>query len=271
MTSVAVTGASGMLGKRVVSALIRRGYETAGFSRESLDITNRSHLAKLSDYDVVINCAGVREGTQYSHVMVDANAYGPHLLAHIFRRKIIHVSTDCVFGGMQSHKKMVAHQPDPTMLYGRTKLAGESPLWHVVNVRTSFIGFEHGLLKWLIGSSGMEVSAFTSTSWSGSDVWTVADALVDLVERDCKNVEHLATEEEISKAQLLRGIVNELKLDVRLVDCAMPVIYRALRPTITLAPVNYERLRDEYRSLSSNTSGSVPREHPVATGSSSVS
>lgn len=262
MKEVAVTGASGMLGKAVCGALAKSGYTWCRFERAELDITNRKHVDKLRGFDAVINCAGVREGPDT--VMVDVNAFGPHVLARNFDGRIIHVSTDCVFYGALRTKHAVGDPANPTTLYGRSKLAGESFRPGVVNVRTSFIGFDHGLLRWLINSQGHEVPAYTHTGWSGSDVWTVAEALVSLVEATgLRNVEHLATEDEISKARLLDKLRLELDLDVKLKSTELPVIYRALRPTIVLPPVNYERLRHEFERIGSNPGGSVSREREV--------
>ena len=53
-----VTGAAGMLGQDVVSAIARQGDTVVAADREDLDITDRAAVDRHVDgYDVVVNCA----------------------------------------------------------------------------------------------------------------------------------------------------------------------------------------------------------------------
>ncbi|CAL8972124.1 dTDP-4-dehydrorhamnose reductase [Cellulomonas sp. T2.31MG-18] len=129
-----VVGAAGMLGRDMVAAASGAGYSVRGVDRETVDITDpRSVDATLQadGYDVVVNCAAwtavdAAESEEASAFAV--NAVGPALLARAARRtgsRLVHVSTDYVFGGDAASPYAEATPPSPRGAYGRTKAAGE--------------------------------------------------------------------------------------------------------------------------------------------------
>ena len=227
-----------MLGKRVVEETRRRGHTVAvpmtrfGDKFESLN---------FSGADVIINCAGsisLKEPTPVE--MIEANAIGPWQLADAAREwdcRLIHMSTDCVFGGERARQLTSNTTPDPVDLYGRSKLAGETWGENVLVVRGSFIGPDHGFFHWVL-STKSPIQAWTKAYWNGGSVNVMAKALVDLAEGNMIGIVHVAASESVSKAWMVEYILTQLDVDITTVNLIdTPAIWRALEPDIVLQPV----------------------------------
>lgn len=267
---IAVTGAEGMLGRAVVEEAMARGHDVLPFGRE-LDITHgvAVHQQLRHRYaDVLINCAGVippapgkerigltQVGLDYRMVM--SNAVGPEVLADVaasLRLPFVHISTDCVFHGgrrplaSELGGYTIDEWPDARDLYGRSKMVGETGViraWkrgEAAIVRTSFIGFQHGLLRWLIDNDRGKVDGYAQAWWSGGTVWIVASRLIDLCEQwpaDIieEGIVHLATRDWTSKLGLLLDCSSALGLDLRVRPINQPSINHVLAPTWELPPL----------------------------------
>src|SRR3990167_5656427 len=90
-----VTGAGGMLGKRVAAAAWTAGHTVAATTHwqcplDDLGIILR-HIQNFQP-DAIINCAGALPGARPLDMVV-ANALGPHNLAYAGVR-LVHMSTD---------------------------------------------------------------------------------------------------------------------------------------------------------------------------------
>ncbi|MCS5716637.1 dTDP-4-dehydrorhamnose reductase [Herbiconiux sp. CPCC 205763] len=154
MTRYLITGAAGMLGHDLVSAL--SGRDVVALSRSELDITDAAAVASaVAGIDVVFNCA--------AYTAVDAaetdeetarlvNAVGPATLAEATAAtgaKLIQISTDYVFQGSATSPYPEDEPRDPLNAYGRTKAGGEeavlglNPAGGYV-VRTAWLYGQHG-------------------------------------------------------------------------------------------------------------------------------
>lgn len=263
---IAVLGSGGMLGKAILNACAIQNVACWPYEHNDFDIADASTYATFDDCDVVINCVGVipnRFSGAPSGVMVAANALGPHVLAAVCGKPIIHVSTDCVFSGIYDEPYPITFNPDPIDLYGRTKLVGEVKADNVLNVRTSFIGFDHGLLHWLCSFSDYStLDGWEYAWWSGSTVWAVAAELVKLAGNfPGGGIAHLATAQPVSKLNVLLYLKAVLDLKVQIRPVMRPIIDRSLEPTIILPDLMNEEVRKDlvgrYQRL--YTSGAVPR------------
>src|SRR4051794_3789313 len=99
---VLVTGAGGMLGRDVVSALT--GVEVTAVTRSDLDITDATAVAAaVPGHDVVVNTAAwtdVDAAEEHEDDATKVNGLGPQLLAAACAASdawLVHVSTDYVF------------------------------------------------------------------------------------------------------------------------------------------------------------------------------
>jgi len=180
---VLILGASGMIGStmaRVVSE--NTHYKVHGIGRRDItqqdlkpsityhqceDLTHeqslKSWLNELNP-DVIINCLGLtkhyKEGNEPLHA-IRANALFPHMLAKHARdikARVIHVSTDCVFDGIDGFYDE-SFLPNAKDVYGRSKALGELDNLSDVTLRTSTIGHELGshvgLLEWFLSKKKM--------------------------------------------------------------------------------------------------------------------
>lgn len=249
MVRIVVLGAAGMLGREVCHAASEAGHYVFPRDRQECDVTSPVDVQRtLADAaaDVVINCAGVVPGAGDDMRMIDVNAYGAQVVALrayvLGYRHVVNVSTDCVFASRWTLRG--AEEPgDATSPYGMTKLAGESTLPNVTNVRCSFVGTgKHGLLNDLLraNADGKEsYPGWTETRWNGSTATAVARAIVDVAARAPERYVHLAGSQVVSKHELLMMLRDALGLRIRIarVRAPDPPVYRVLYPTFVLPPL----------------------------------
>ena len=167
--------------------------------------------------DVVINCVGVikqRPDVQDAVHTVTLNALLPHVLAETCAQvgsRLIHVSTDCVFSGRRGGY-VETDLPDPTDLYGRSKLLGEVTTGAALTLRTSIIGHElttsRSLVDWFLAQRG-RVRGFTRAIYSGVTTVEFARLLrtVILPNRQLTGLHHVAAR-PISKYELLQLVAE---------------------------------------------------------------
>jgi dTDP-4-dehydrorhamnose reductase len=195
-----VTGAHGMLGTAFVALARDRGHQVQAPTRVELDIVDAGAveaLARASDPDVIVNCAGwtdVDGAEAAPEAAVAVNGDGAGNLARAAAAldvTMVHVSTDYVFSGDANRPYVESDPPAPKSAYGRSKLAGEHQVLaasagHVV-VRTSWLfgaggrNFVDTMLT--LGAEREEVSVVDDQV--GSPTWTghLAPALLELAGR----------------------------------------------------------------------------------------
>lgn len=138
---ILITGANGMLAKAVRERFKEHELiltDVVG-TELSLDITN---LKEVEEFvynvkpDVIINCAAytaVDKAEEEEDLARKINADGPRNLAIAANKnncKLVHISTDYVFGGELSLEEIYKEDDPkaPVTAYGRTKLAGEEAI-----------------------------------------------------------------------------------------------------------------------------------------------
>lgn len=125
--------------------------------------------------DIIINCIGIIKQVPAVNdhlTAININAQLPHRLALVCSAagvRMIHISTDCIFDGVKGNYSE-NETPNPTDLYGITKLLGEVNDPHCLILRTSIIGHElrgkYGLIEWFLAQKG-KVKGFTNVVYSG--------------------------------------------------------------------------------------------------------
>jgi dTDP-4-dehydrorhamnose reductase len=146
---VLILGAGGQLG-RLVAKISPVQTKVSAYSSSVCDITDRKQLQQvlqLSNPDLVINCAAYTKvdlAETHREKAFAVNAEGPRNLAELTGPdvKLVHVSTDFVFGGetSASHEPLQPDSPTaPLGVYGSSKLAGEQALLQIAKERSVIV------------------------------------------------------------------------------------------------------------------------------------
>lgn len=179
MKKIIVTGCNGQLG-RAINQIYENNteYECVNTDVAELDITNidavTKMVAEVKPY-AIINCA--------AHTNVDAcetdvdnayriNAIGPRNLSIAATRnnaKMVHISTDYVFGGDAASPYLEFDPTAPKSMYGKTKLAGENFVKEFAK--------EHFIIRtaWLYGDGKNFVKTMLRLSETNDKVRVVCD------------------------------------------------------------------------------------------------
>ena len=129
-----ITGANGQLGKTLSSILRTNGIEVESLARQSLDISNASDVddaIKRTRPDILVNCAAwndVDGAKTDAEGAVRTNAIGAQNLAKATNSlgiRLIHISTDFVFGAVNKEIYSEEDSPSPVNFYGSSKAQGE--------------------------------------------------------------------------------------------------------------------------------------------------
>jgi dTDP-4-dehydrorhamnose reductase len=190
---ILVTGAGGMVGRAVMEHCTAQGDEVSAQDHTSLDIADEAAVSSLFERErpeVIINCAAWTDvdGCETNRVRAfEANARGPENLAVSARRiqaGLVTISTDYVFDGTKDGFYTQRDDPNPTSVYGASKLEGErraqSACARTTVVRTGWI-FGIGGRNFL--SRVIELAARNEHLKAISDAWGTPTYAADLARR----------------------------------------------------------------------------------------
>ncbi len=131
---IVILGAGGRLGAALLREY-RDKFDVAGFNHTQLNLSDLGAVReKLRDtsFEILINAAGFTKvdlcETQPDRAFL-VNAEAPRVVAEICDEKnarLIHFSTDYVFGGDRREPYTEEDQASPISVYGESKLAGEN-------------------------------------------------------------------------------------------------------------------------------------------------
>ena len=240
---IAILGSTGMLGSKVAKLL-------PDAICPKFDLSYPEEYPPL-EADVIINCAGIIPIKCKRDVdMILVNSIAPRCLARLYRfAHIVNVSTDCVFSGDKGNYS-VLDNPDARDTYGRSKALGEYQADNVTNVRTSFIGFKHGLIPFLLEHKGSGIQGWSNALWNGSTVGAVAEAIVKIALGCPVGLIHLTCPTALSKFNLLCYLDYLFGLDVVISPVREPITNHILMPTIPLPFITTreQELLDDFHS-----------------------
>ena len=193
-----VVGHRGMLGTDLMTFLSDR--DATGIDLPDLDITDRAQVFDyVNGFDVVVNCAAftaVDAAEEQESVAFAVNALGPSNLAAACTAtgaKLLHISTDYVFGGSAITPYVVDAPIGPRSAYGRTKAAGEwavraETLGKSWILRTAWLYGAHGpnFVRTMIGLERTRETVDVVTDQFGQPTWSadLAERIVSVVESD---------------------------------------------------------------------------------------
>lgn len=230
---IVITGAGGQLGGFLASLTAAQGREGVAFTSSEWDITDPAAAERVVQRgDVVINCAAYTnvDGAESDQARAHAvNATGPQHIARACARagaRLIHVSTDYVFGG-NSHAEPRPYEPsDPTApqgVYAVTKLAGEravlEALPEAVIVRTAWVytggaGKDFVAVMRRLAAGDGPVNVVADQTGSPTYVGDLADALLQVADDGVPGpILHAANEGAVSRFEQTRAIFEECGAD----------------------------------------------------------
>ncbi len=194
---ILVTGGAGQLASALAdlggARVVRVGRPAFDFDRpESLEEILEVHAPAL-----VVNAAAwtaVDAAEQEPEATRRANADGPARLARLCAERgipLIHLSTDYVFDGLKGAPYTEEDAPNPTGVYGRTKLAGEQQAlaaWDRVTVlRTSWVYSPVGknFVRTMLSAAGRGVPLRVVADQRGcpTSAWDLAAAVLRVADR----------------------------------------------------------------------------------------
>ncbi len=205
---VLVAGAGGMVGRAVTRHCVDSGDQVHSYDHQALDISNLRLVSALVERDqpeALINCAawtdvdGCESDPVRSHRV---NAMGPENLAKACRRVgavLVTISTDYVFDGTKAGFYTQRDDPDPTSVYGVSKLEGERKAQtanaRTVVVRTGFVFGEGGrnFLSTVVERArrGEPIKAIEDAWGTPTYASHLAVRLRELAERDIPGIFHV--------------------------------------------------------------------------------
>lgn len=240
-----VLGAQGQLGGEIVAAAARRGIDVRGAGRAEADLADGPALAAFlaaAPFDAVANCAALVdveaiEGDPAPALAINGRAAGIVAEAAAARgARLVHVSTDYVFGGDAGRTAPLteADPPAPVNAYGLSKLygetlaglaGGETAIFRVASVfgprGTSGRGgnFVETMIR--VGRERGRLSVVADQVMSPTSALWAAEAILDFLERGgAPGVYHAANVGAVSWFDFARAIVAKAGVAAEVVPIA---------------------------------------------------
>ncbi len=251
-----VTGAAGMLGTDLVAILRDTGHEVTAVTRDDLDLLDpQACVAAAPGHDVVVNCAAYTAVDRAESEEAEAfatNAIAAANLAHAAvaaGARLVHVSTDYVFGGDATTPYAEDAPLAPRSAYGRTKAAGE---WAVRSidpealvVRVAWLYGAHGgnFARTMARLAGERELLTVVGDQVGQPTWTVdvGQAIVALVESGQSGPFHATNAGEVSWAGFAKAIFERLGLDPERVRAITTAEYPLPAPRPAYSVLGHDR------------------------------
>ena len=262
MTKVIVLGATGMIGRAVLSAFDNAGVDLVATSRDGQFESNSfkgpiirldALAGNLDDLDSIvssgdwlINCIGIIKphimdtSAEQRRVAILVNGLFPDSISRLAENKglrVIQTATDCVFSG---RKGQYSEEDDFDALdvYGKTKNLGEIPSKSMMHLRVSMVGPEFGrsasLFEWVRNQpEEAEIFGFTDHFWNGITTFHFGRLCRGIVENNAfsSGVTHVIPGSTVTKERLVSLLALRAgRSDIRVIPKASgKVIDRTLR------------------------------------------
>ena len=257
MKRLLITGVSGLLGINLALISSDPGraagvYEVIGlvhshplnrtpFEVRRVDLNRIEAVTQVLDEcqpELLINCAAITDIDAIESKPgreIGLNAELPGLLAkECVRRGIqfLHISTDAVFDGVKGWytEEDVANPPN---IYSQSKLAGEKAVMAVnpqaVIARVNFFGWsltgKRSLAEWYLTNltANQLVKGFTDIVFCPLLVTSLAEILLQILEKHLVGLYHVVSRDWISKYDFGIALAHQFSLDDRLIQ---PVSYK---------------------------------------------
>lgn len=234
---IALTGASGLVGSRIVE-LLNNDFEFISLSSENFDIRNKDqvyNVLKDINFDVFLHLAaytnvdGAEKDTTEAYEM---NVTGTENVFNAVKskgKKMIYMSTDFVFDGKNPPYDENSKE-NPISKYAETKFQGEQILKNdAMIVRIAYpyrATFEPKkdfvrVLKWFL-EQGKEIKGITDSTFVPTFIDDVAYGLKHLFNNYSPEVFHLVGSQTLSPFEAAKLIAKKYNLNQ---DLVLPTTY----------------------------------------------
>lgn len=200
---ILVTGANGQLGQALQS--ISGKYPEVDFvfcTSSDLDITNKANcLAVFSKVkpQFCINTAAytaVDKAESEPEKVHAINVIGAKNLAAVCKENntiLLHVSTDFVFDGTNTKPYTEEDQPNPTGVYGQTKLDGEKAIqatfenYYIIRTSWVYSQFANNFMKTMLrlASERERLSVVNDQIGTPTNAVDLAEVLIKIIQTNC--------------------------------------------------------------------------------------
>lgn len=220
-----VIGSNGMLGSEICKQLEKNKMPFIGSDKE-VDITKSECIEKfiretesqeylkanttktnINKIKWIINCAAytaVEKAEEDQELAYQLNSIGPKNIANIARYngiKLIHISTDYVFGGIGETPFTEDMKKNPLGVYGKSKSEGEENIQNLMTkyyiIRTAWLyGFKHpNFVYTMINllNSKEQIKVVNDQFGTPTNASDLATAIIKLIEKANKNDENFDT------------------------------------------------------------------------------
>jgi dTDP-4-dehydrorhamnose reductase len=193
-------------------------------------------VRNVGDVDYVINAIGVTIPFSLKNpgLTFFTNSALPYILAREYGRRLIHITTDCVYSGTDGgapYNEKSAKSPND--IYGLSKSLGEPT--DCITIRTSIIGPElsgnTGLLGWFLTNAkpGATLNGFSDHLWNGittHQYGLVCDRIIDADWRET-GLFHVFTD-PVTKYEMLLAFQKKYGTQAEIVPSSGKPVIRTL-------------------------------------------
>jgi dTDP-4-dehydrorhamnose reductase len=179
---------------------------------------------EIGEIDAIINCAGIINvyAAKDPSFTFFLNGAFPHLLSEYYKEKLIQITTDCAFNGIEGYPYNENSLKTPVDIYGLSKILGE-PKDKSLILRTSIIGpeiSEHvSLLDWFRQQEGKTIKGFANHFWNGittKQFGKICDEIISNPEQYPKTGLYHIFSTTVSKYEMLLKFKEKYDIDCKI-------------------------------------------------------
>lgn len=224
-----IVGSKGQLGSELHLCF---GDQADYVDIEQLDITKENDVRDYffnKSYDFVFNCAAytaVDKAENEKDIAYQVNAKGAEYLSK-YGKKIIYISTDYVFDGLNNKPYVETDIPNPISVYGKTKLEGENRTLEYsktgIVIRTSWMysRFGNNFLKTILNLARAKkelniIFDQIGTPTYARDLACFIKDIIPQIAEGSKGIYHFSNEGYCSWYDFASEIVNLAKVDCKI-------------------------------------------------------
>ena len=231
---ILILGKNGMLGHVVYNYFLEQGHEVLGTVLNGEGIVYDAFknqklledIIKTYNPNIVINCIGIlnQEAENNHELAIKVNSLLPNYidsLSNIYNFKFIHISTDCVFDGIEG-KYDEKSETNANSYYGKSKSLGEINNEKNITLRTSIIGPDNnprgiGLFQWFMNQHE-RIEGYSKVIWTGVTTVELAKVIEIAIKNNLHGLQHVVNNDFISKYKLLLLFKKIFEKDIEIVN-----------------------------------------------------